>query len=94
MITLPIGNADATILLELLERLPEGESVMRAISAAQARAGMYHVSLTTPDAQWLHDHLVPIQRALLGHPRRSGKQRQTVRTLNRVIPMLAYRLER
>jgi hypothetical protein len=92
VVTLPIGDADATILLEVLERPPGRESVMRAISAAQPRAGMYHVSLTTPDAQWLHDQLVPIQRTLLEHPRRSGKERRTLRTLNRVISMLSYRL--
>jgi hypothetical protein len=94
MITLPIAEEGAAILVEVVEGLPGGESVVSAIWAAQPRAGMCHVSLTTPDAQWLHDQLVPIHRLLVESRKRSGKDRRLLRTLNRVIPMLAYYLER
>lgn len=92
--TLPIAEADATILLEVLERVLERESVVRAISTAPSRGGVRPVSLSKPDTEWLHDHLAPLHRSLLENRKRPGKERRILTTLNRVIPTLAYRPER
>jgi hypothetical protein len=94
MITLPIADTDAPILLEVLARLPEREGVIRAVATAPPRGAIRHVSLSKPDAEWLQDHLTPFHRSLLESRKRSGKDRRLLRTLNRVIPMLAYRLAR
>ncbi len=94
MIMLPIAEADATVLLEVLERFPERESGVRAIEMAPPRGGVRHVGLTRPDAEWLYDQLAPLHRSLLERRKRSGKERRILSTLNRVMPMLAYRLER
>jgi hypothetical protein len=94
MITLPIAEADAAILLEVLERVPEREHVGQAIATAPLRGAVRHVGLSKPDAEWLYDHLAPLHRSLLENRKRSGKERRILTTLNRITPMLAYRLER
>jgi hypothetical protein len=94
MMILPIAELDAAILQEVLERLPERESVVRAIATAPPRGALRHVRLSRADAQWLHDHLAPVQRSLLEGGQSSGKERRILRALNRIIPMLVYRLER
>ena len=92
MITLPIGDTDAMVLLDVLERVPGAGDVRRAISAAEPEAGMYRMSLTPAHARWFHDELTS-QRTLIARASRSGKQRQILRTLNRVLFMLARRLD-
>ena len=87
MVTLSLGDSDTAILLGVLEKLPTPETVTAAVLDRRGR-----VSLTTPDAKWLEQHLVDVKRELLEKGKLSGKERRAVGVLSRLIPLLSYRL--